>query len=142
MQRRKLLAELFAVISVPAICAFAGGQGKGHGKDKKKWKDDEPHGENRSSRYFRQEDYGPIAHYYHGPRNLPPGLQKKYERTGTLPPGWQKRMRPFPPDLVRQMPPTPPDCEFGYIDGVAVVYNRKTRIILDSIDLISAIAGH
>jgi len=141
LERRKLLAELFAVISAPAICAFTGSQGKGHGKDKKKGKD-EHHGDNRSSRYFRQEDYGPITHYYNGPRNLPPGLQKKYERTGALPPGWQKKMRPFPPELVRRMPPAPPDCEFGYIDGVAVVYNRKTRIILDSIDLVSAIAGH
>ena len=141
MERRKFPAELFAVICAPAICAFTGSQGKGHGKDKKKRKDDGHDGEH-SSRYFRQEDYGPIVHYYNGPRNLPPGLQKKYERTGALPPGWQKKMRTFPPELVRQIPPPPPDCEFGYIDGVAVVYNRKTRIILDSIDLISAIAGH
>ena len=141
MERRKLLAELLAVISAPAVCAFTGSQGKGHGKDKKKWKD-EHYDEDGSSRSFRQGDYGLIVHYYNGPRNLPPGLQKKYERTGILPPGWQKKMRPFPPELVRQMPPPPPDCEFGYIDGVAVVYNRKTRIILDSIDLISAIAGH
>ena len=26
-------------------------------------------------------------------KNLPPGLQKKYERTGDLPPGWQKKLR-------------------------------------------------
>jgi len=141
LERRELLAELFAVIAMPAICAFTGSKGKDHDKDKKKWKD-EHHGEDHSSRYFRQEDYGPIMHYYKGPRNLPPGLHKKYERTGALLPGWQKKMRPFPPELVRRMPPPPPDCEFGYIDGVAVVYNRKTRIILDSIDLISAIAGH
>lgn len=25
-------------------------------------------------------------------KNLPPGLQKKYERTGQLPPGWQKKL--------------------------------------------------
>ncbi len=25
-------------------------------------------------------------------KNLPPGLQKKYERTGELPPGWQKKL--------------------------------------------------
>lgn len=26
-------------------------------------------------------------------KTLPPGLQKKYERTGELPPGWEKKMR-------------------------------------------------
>lgn len=25
-------------------------------------------------------------------KSLPPGLQKKYERTGELPPGWQKKL--------------------------------------------------
>jgi len=25
-------------------------------------------------------------------KTLPPGLQKKYERTGELPPGWQKKL--------------------------------------------------
>jgi hypothetical protein len=26
-------------------------------------------------------------------KNLPPGLQKKLERTGELPPGWEKKLR-------------------------------------------------
>jgi hypothetical protein len=26
-------------------------------------------------------------------KSLPPGLQKKYERTGDLPPGWEKKLR-------------------------------------------------
>jgi hypothetical protein len=83
-----------------------------------------------------------VQRYYHGPRDLPPGLRKKYYCTGELPPGWQKKMRPFPPELVRVLPPPPPNCERGYIDGVAVVYDRTTRIIVDSIDLIAAISGH
>jgi len=138
MERRKLLIGLLRVLSVPASFAFADGQGKGKGKKK-------PHEDSRDSDgqspYFRHEDLGPIAQYYGGPRNLPPGLRKKYYRTGALPPGWQKKMRPFPPELVRRLPPQPPNCEFGYIDGVAVVYDRKTRIILDSIDLIGAAMG-
>jgi hypothetical protein len=69
-------------------------------------------------------------------------LRKKYFRTATLPPGWQKKLRPFPPELVRVLPPPPPNCERGYIDGVAVVYDRRTRIIVDSLDILSAIAGH
>jgi hypothetical protein len=140
MERRKLLTRLFGVLSIPASFAFANSQGKSQGKGKKERQDDSRDGDGQS-RYFRHEDYGPIAQYYGGSRNLPPGLQKKYYRTGALPPGWQKKMRPFPPELVRQLPPPPPNCEFGYIDGVAVVYDRKTRIILDSIDLIAAAMG-
>jgi len=140
MERRKFLIALFGVLSVQASLVFANGQGKGHGKDKKNRQDDSRDGD-RESRYFRDQDYGRIAQYYGGPRNLPPGLRKKYYRTGTLPPGWQKKMQPFPSELVRQLPPQPPNCEFGYIDGVAVVYDRKTRIILDSIDLIGAAIG-
>jgi hypothetical protein len=140
MERRKLLTGLFGYLSVLTGFAFANSQGKSQGKGKSKRQDDSRDGD-RESRYFRHEDYGPIAQYYGGPKNLPPGLRKKYYRTGSLPPGWQKKMRAFPPELVRQLPPPPPNCEFGYIDGMAVVYDRRTRIILDSIDLISAAMG-
>jgi hypothetical protein len=141
MIRRKFFTRLFGVLSVPASLAVANGQGKGHGKDKKQGRN-EGRDDDRESHYFRQQDYSRITQYYGGPRNLPPGLRKKYYRTGTLPPGWQKKMQPFPSELRRQLPPQPPNCEFGYIDGVAVVYDRKTRIILDSIDLVSAAMGH
>lgn len=45
-------------------------------------------------------------------RALPPGLAKKYYRTGRLPPGWQKKMEPR-----------------GYIDGT--VYSPRTHVIVD-----------
>ena len=38
-------------------------------------------------------------HYVPKYRNLPPGLRKQYQRTGKLPPGWQKKMEPFPASL-------------------------------------------
>ena len=142
MNRRKLLFVLFGAGPLSTVCLLAkdhgDGEGKGHGK---KWKDDDEDGDHHS-RYFRREDYRVVQRYYYGPRDLPPGLRKKYYRTGKLPPGWEKKMRPFPPELVRVLPPPPPNCERGYIDGVAIVYDRRTRVILDSIDLISAIAGH
>lgn len=28
----------------------------------------------------------------HGGKSLPPGIEKKYERTGELPPGWEKKL--------------------------------------------------
>jgi hypothetical protein len=139
VDRRKLLTALLAMFPLSSAFLLAKSHDKDHGKGKKK-EDDDDH--EHDSRNFRGEDYGVIERYYNGPRNLPPGLRKKYYRTGTLPPGWQSKMQPFPPELVRWLPRPPPNCERGYIDGVAVVYDRKTRVILDSIDLVSAIAGH
>jgi hypothetical protein len=136
MNRRKLFIAALGALPLSIAHLFAAGKGKGKG-NKHNQKDDD-----RDSHYFRREHYEAVQRYYSGPRDLPPGLRKKYYRTGKLPPGWQKKIRPFPPDLVRVLPPPPPNCEAGYIDGVAVVYDRKTRIIVDSIDLISAIAGH
>ena len=136
MNRRKVLIALMAAGPLASVGLLAKDHGKGRGNQENQ------SGGAGDSRYFRHEDYEVVQRYYSGPHDLPPGLRKKYYRTGKLPPGWQKKMQPFPPELVRVLPPPPPYCERGYIDGVAVVYDRRTRIILDSIDLISAIAGH
>jgi len=69
------------------------------------------------------------AHYRPRYRNLPPGLAKKYARTGQLPPGWQKRMEPFPPDLERHCAPLPTGYRRGVIDAHAVIYNDRGAII-------------
>ena len=137
MNRRTLLICLIAASPVSTAYALAKDHGNGKGKRHKP-----DHGGDEGLHYFRREDLGAVQRYYKGPRDLPPGLRKKYYRTGKLPPGWQKKIRPFPPELVRVLPPPPAYCEFGYIDGVAIVYDRRTRIILDSIDLISAITGY
>jgi hypothetical protein len=74
-----------------------------------------------------------IIREYYGPRyrTLPPGLQKKYHRTGQLPPGWQKRMEPFPVAVERQMTVLPGGYQRGVIDGHAVIYNSRTHAIVD-----------
>ena len=64
------------------------------------------------------------AHYAPQYRNLPPGLQKKVARGGALPPGWQKKMQPFPASLDRALLPLPSGYSRGVIDGHAVIYNR------------------
>ena len=131
MNRRELWIGLLAAVPLAA-------QGQGNGRGRGRGKGNEGNG---ASPDFRPEDRAAIQRYYSGPRDLPPGLRKKYYRTGKLPPGWEKKMQPFPPELVRVLPPPPPNCERGYIDGVAVVYDRKTRVILDCIDLIAAFSG-
>jgi len=147
MNRRALLNLVTGIASLAGACRPALGQGKGRGRGKGRGDGEDGqshHSEAKpgpGSSSFRREDYATIQRYYAGPRDLPPGLRRKYARTGQLPPGWEKKMQPFPPELVRVLPPPPPNIERGFIDGVAVTYDRKTRVILDSIDLIAAIAG-
>jgi hypothetical protein len=68
-------------------------------------------------------------HYTPKYRDLPPGLQKKYQRTGQLPPGWQKKMQPFPAALERDCAPLPAGYRRGVFDAHAVIYNSHGTII-------------
>src|SRR6476661_8873170 len=65
---------------------------------------------------FSTEDVRVIREYY-APRyrSLPPGLQKKYARTGQLPPGWQKKMDPLPVAVERECSPLPAGYKRGVI---------------------------
>ena len=67
-------------------------------------------------------------HYAPRYRQLPPGLQKKYARTGQLPPGWEKRMEPLPVAIEREMPRLPDGYRRGVIDGHAVITRGGTII--------------
>lgn len=68
-------------------------------------------------------------HYAPRYRNLPPGLQKKYARTGQLPPGWQKKMERFPSSLERECAVLPAGYNRGVFDGHAVIYNTRGVIV-------------
>ncbi len=70
-------------------------------------------------------------HYRPAYRRLPPGLEKKYRRTGQLPPGWQRKMEPLPVVVERELPPVPRGCRRGVIDGRAVIYEERTHVIVD-----------
>jgi hypothetical protein len=71
------------------------------------------------------------THYSPRYRSLPPGLRKKLARTGQLPPGWEKKMEPFPAALERDMIVLPPGYRRGVMDGHAVIYHAVTHAILD-----------
>lgn len=80
----------------------------------------------RSDRYFRDRDVVVIRDYYQPYyRPLPPGLQRRYYRTGYLPPGWAKRMRPVPVYVERELVAVPYGYHRGIIDGHAVIYNDR-----------------
>jgi hypothetical protein len=119
------------------------GKGNGHGNDKGNGNGNaNGHYKHQQQRYFRDQDSSYLVRYYDGPRNLPPGLRKKYYRNGTLPPGWQSRFRPLPPAALVQLPPVPYGYERGYYDGYAVVVDPRTRVIVDVVDIVGALSGH
>lgn len=91
------------------------------------------HGDHERARayYFQPYDVRVIRPYAPVYQSLPPGLAKKYYRTGHLPPGWQKKIQPFPVVLERQLVRLPPPYHRGFIDGYAVVYNPRTQVIID-----------
>jgi hypothetical protein len=62
---------------------------------------------------------------------LPPGLAKKYYRSGQLPPGWERRIEPIPVVVERQLVPVPAGYRRGIIDGFAVLYSLHTGVIID-----------
>jgi hypothetical protein len=74
-----------------------------------------------------------IIREYYSPRAraLPPGLQKKYARTGQLPPGWQKKFQPFEPALERRLVVLPAGYHRGIIDGQAVIFDDRTHVLID-----------
>ena len=63
------------------------------------------------------------THYAPQYKHLPPGLQKKVGRGGSLPPGWQKKMQPFPANIDRVLMPLPSGYSRGIFEGHAVIYN-------------------
>jgi len=87
--------------------------------------------------YFGDKDVQVLGAYYtpRAPRSLPPGLAKKYARTGKLPPGWQKKMQPIPVAVERQLVPLPRDYRRGIVDGFAIVYNSRTGVTIDVVAL-------
>jgi hypothetical protein len=81
---------------------------------------------------FSTEDVRVIREYY-APRYraLPPGLQKKYARTGQLPPGWQKKLEPLDPVVERRLVALPAGYSRGIVEGRAVIFNDRTHVMVD-----------
>ena len=72
-----------------------------------------------------------VVRRYYAPkyRDLPPGLRKKYQRTGQLPPGWQKKMEPLAAAVERDCAPLPAGYKRGVIEGHAVIYTSRGTIV-------------
>jgi hypothetical protein len=129
----RLVLGIVLLSLIPAAPVLAKGHHNDHGK--KEWRDRD----RDEGCYFRGDDVRFIREYY-APRyqRLPPGLAKKYYRTGHLPPGWQKKMRPLPVVVERHLMPLPRPYRRGVIDGAVVVYEPRTQVMIDVV----ALFGH
>jgi hypothetical protein len=132
------MITLFLCIGLVTMMADDKGKGNGKGKGN--------HGKSGGSSptvvnvSFGTNDVRVIQQYYGAhPAGLPPGLQKKLARGKPLPPGWQKKLQPFPSDVDVRLGTSCGYCGRGVIDGYGVIYDKKTAIIMDIVQLVGDI---
>ena len=78
--------------------------------------------------YFSHREVHVIREYYRPRfRHFPP-VRRHYYRRGYLPPGWHRRIQPYPV-FVRDVVVLPRGYHRGIIDGHAVIYNSRGMII-------------
>ena len=66
---------------------------------------------------------------------LPPGLQDALVRNGELPPGLEGEIQPLPRQLEVRLTALDVSLKRGYVDGKVITWNRKTRRVVDVIEL-------
>jgi hypothetical protein len=80
--------------------------------------------------YFSRREIHLVREYYRPRyRALPAGLRRQYYRRGYLPPGWQRRIQPYPVYVEREVVVVPHGYHRGIIDGHAVIYNGRGLIL-------------
>jgi hypothetical protein len=134
---RRITVALVAAMTLVAHVALSAQKGVGHGNEMKHAALTPDAGPEKRTNIdvhiaWGTHDVEVIRTHYapqYSGRRLPPGLAKKYARTGQLPPGWQKKMEPFPVVVERQLSPLPRGHHRGVIDGVAVIYNSGGLIV-------------
>jgi hypothetical protein len=131
MKRAFFVLALALAVANPIVAGQKSGRGKPE-KAAKHAKVEEHRSPTGAAVRFSTDDAVFIREYY-GPRYkaLPHGLQKKVARGEPLPPGWQKKMQPFPIALERRLGPLPSDYGRGVIDGHAVIYNLRSHSVID-----------
>jgi Ni/Co efflux regulator RcnB len=155
--------QVVALISLAVAASLSSPLAMAKNDDKKNHKDKQKHAEKVMQKGHKKADKHQFSHneldliqdYYSrhrydaGRTTIPKGLQKKYERTGELPPGWQKKIqrgevlpidiyhqgRELPYDLRRQLPVGPVGSKIIEIEGKVIRLMAGTRMILDVLDI-------
>jgi len=107
---------------------------------------------------FHDDETRIIRDYYHDrnrdygdskKKQLPKGLQKKYQRTGELPPGWEMKLQrgevlsedvyrygqPIPYELRQRLPLGPTGSKIIEVEGKIIRVMENTREIIDILSL-------
>ncbi len=86
-------------------------------------------------KYFKGHVYEPVVYEERGgppkKKGLPPGIQKKLARGGTLPPGIAKQY--LPDGLIKQLPPPPHGYERRIVGSDVLLVAIDTGVIADII---------
>lgn len=121
--------------------------GKGKSKKEKQHKKEKgKQQKGKASKDFSQAEKRTVQHYY---RHLPPGLAKKYKRTGTLPPAWEKNvnighklpesykkeLQPVPTELKETLEVGPVGSEVMRMGNKIIRLEQATNMILDVFEL-------
>jgi hypothetical protein len=119
------------------VTAAAGEPGRGRGGKKSSYDSYDRHGKESVHGQVRVvfssgDVYVIRQHYAPRYRHLPPGLRKKLASTGRLPPGWQRKIRPFPVVLEHRLPVLPRGYYRGVYDDHAVIYYPRRGVIVDA----------
>lgn len=103
--------------------------GRRHWKERRASHRDYDRSEGRGRYVSNREVY--LVREYYGPRyrREPRGPRYRYYRSGYMPHGWHKRIRPYPVYIEREVVVLPRGYRRGFIDGHAVVYNSRGLII-------------
>lgn len=107
---RRALAVVLSLLLLGGTALAKQDNGNRKGKSKQEKRHKKKKGGKASKRFFNAEKLT-VQNYY---RNLPPGLAKKYRRTGKLPPGWEKKVnvgRRLPDGYVRYLQRVPTELE-------------------------------
>ena len=90
---------------------------------------DYDHDRGRRGRYFSDREVHLVREYYRPRSRHAVPRHVRYYRSGYLPHGWHRRIRPYPVYVEREVVVLPRGYRRGIIDGHAVVYNSRGLIL-------------
>jgi hypothetical protein len=120
------------LLAAPAVSMQGRGKGKGRGHANEAASKAAPLDRDVIVNYYRDAPGG-LPPGLAKREGLPPGLENHLRRNGTLPPGLAKKIAPMPRALDARLGPCPPDARRGIIGGIAVMYNSRTGLVIDSV---------
>jgi Ni/Co efflux regulator RcnB len=121
MNRRQLLKSVTMALTAAAIPTYVLAQ--------------ERRGEGKAEYHFRPEDREKLRGQYKDIDKVDRDHREHFVAGGHLPSDWRHHIQAVPSVVIRDLPPIPAGYVAGYYDGYAVVYDPRTGVILEVLDL-------